>query len=354
MTPKERVLTAARHKEPDRVPLFYRDVPEVEERLKRDLDLKDREALLRYFAIDFRWVGPRYVGPPRKDEGTGNIRDLWGVEYKYVTAGVGAYWEPVAFPLLEVHDPAALEDYPWPRVDWFDFSELDTQLAEYRDYAIMTAPGDASPGVFAVVQNLLGMERALIDMLLNPEFYQRLIDKIMEFQLPFLEKLFTEARGRIDFLRIGDDFGGQQGLLFSPELWRRFMQPALRAVSALAKRHGALYYHHSCGAIHELVPLFIETGVDVLDPLQVKAQGMEPTKLKAEFGRRICFSGGVDEQELLIRGTPEEVREGVRSLLGTMAFGGGFFVGPTHNFQCDIPTENIVAMYETARSWKYY
>lgn len=353
MTPKERVLVAARHKEPDRVPLFYRDVPEIEERLKRDLDLKDREALLRYFSIDFRWVEPRYAGPPRRNKRTGNIRDIWGVEFKYVTAGVAAYWEPVAYPLLDVHDPAALEDYPWPRLEWFDFSGLDAQLAEYREYAVMTAPGDASPGVFEVIQNLLGIERALIDMLLNPEFYQRLIDNIMEFQLAFLEKLFTEARDRIDFLRIGDDYGGQQELLFSPHLWRRFLQPALRAVSALAKRHGALYYHHSCGAIHKLIPLFIETGVDVLDPLQVMARGMDPTKLKPEFGQQICFSGGVDEQERLVRGTPGEVREGVRSLLGTMAPGGGFFLGPTHNFQCDVPTENIVAMFETAESWKY-
>ena len=346
-------MTAARHKEPDRVPLFYRDVPEIEERLKRDLDLKDREAILQYFAIDFRWVEPRYVGPPRRDEGTGNIRDLWGVEYKYVTAGVGAYWEPVGIPLLEVHDPAALEDYRWPRVDWFDFSGLDTQLAEYRDYAIMTAPGDASPNLLLTIQNLLGMERALMDMLLNPEFYQRLIDKIVKFQLAFLERLFTEARGRIDFLRIGDDFGSQQGLLFSRELWRRFMQPALRAMDAIAKRHGALYYHHSCGAIRELIPLLIETGVDVLDPVQVKANGMDPAKLKAEFGRQVSFSGGVDEQELLSRGTPHEVREGVRSLLDVMAPGGGFFVGPTHNFQCDIPTENIVTLYEVAKTWKY-
>ena len=353
MTPKVRVLAAVRHEEPDRVPLFYRDVPEIEARLTRDLGLKDREALLRHFGIDFRWVEPRYCGPPRQNDETGHTQDIWGVEYKYVTAGDGGYWEPVAFPLSAVQDPAALEDYCWPRVDWFDFSGLDAQLEQYREFAVMTAPGNASASVLTIIQNLLGMERALMDMLLNPELFQRLIDKILEFYLAFLERFFTEARGRVDFLRIGDDFGSQQGLLFSRGLWRQFMQPALLALSAVAKRHGALYYHHSCGAIRELIPLLIETGADALDPLQVKANGMDPAKLKAEFGRQICFSGGVDEQELLSRGTPKEVRKGVRSLLEIMAPGGGFFVGPTHNFQCDIPTENIVALYQVAQDWKY-
>jgi uroporphyrinogen-III decarboxylase len=105
--------------------------------------------------------------------------------------------------------------------------------------------------------------------------------------------------------------------------------------------------------VRALIPAFIEAGVDVLDPVQVKAAGMVPAELKAEFGDRLCFSGGVDEQELLPRGTPAEVCQSVRELLDVMAAGGGYFVGPTHNFQADIPTRNIVAMYEAARNWTY-
>ena len=124
-------------------------------------------------------------------------------------------------------------------------------------------------------------------------------------------------------------------------------------MSRIAKAHGAYYYHHCCGAVRELIPLLIEAGVDVLDPIQVKAAGMEPAALKADFGERLCLSGGVDEQELLPNGTPAQVRAGVRALLDVMAPGGGYFVGPTHNFQSDIPTANIVAMYEAARAWRY-
>ncbi|MCX5637996.1 MAG: uroporphyrinogen-III decarboxylase, partial [Planctomycetota bacterium] len=159
------------------------------------------------------------------------------------------------------------------------------------------------------------------------------------------------AGGRIDFFRIGDDFGTQNSLVMSPRMFRDIIKPALKAMADTAKKYGAYYYHHSCGAVRELIPDLIETGVDVLDPIQVQAAGMVPTELKAEFGQKICFSGGVDEQRLLPNGSPEDVRKGVFQLLEDMARGGGFFIGPTHNFQADIPTANILAMYDAARQW---
>lgn len=331
------------------MPLFYRDVPQVDARLRRDLGLTTRDELLDLLQIDFRWVEPAYVGPPLKDETTGRIRDTWGVEYRWVEAGHGGQWEPIAFPLAAVSDPAVLDDYPWPEPDWFDFAAVAMQLDRYRDYAIMTAPGVASPGVLSTMQFLLGMERTLSDMLLNPEFFRALAERIQAFNVEFIERLYAVAGDRIDFFRIGEDFGTQRGLLFGKTQWHDLIRPSLVAMSSIAKRHGSYYYHHSCGAVRQLIPDLIDIGVDVLDPLQVKAAGMIPAELKAEFGHRICFSGGVDEQELLPRGTPAQVKEAVRELLDVMAPDGGYFMGPTHNFQADIPTENILAMYEAAR-----
>jgi len=341
-----------RHQEPDQVPLFYRDVPEVDQRLQKELGLKNRDELLSFFDIDFRWVEPRYVGPSLEC-GPGRIRDIWHVEYKYLQAGHGGYWNVVKPPLIDAEDLAALEDYPWPTVDQFDFSVLDEQLQQYQDYAIMTAPGYASPGPLTTMQNLLGIERAWTEMLINQKFYEKLLEKIQEFVLPFMEKFLAEAQDKIDFFRIGDDFGTQQGLLMRKEHWRKYIQPHLKPMNEIIKRHGAYYYHHSCGAIRDLIPDMIAIGLDVIDPVQVGAAAMIPAELKAQFGSRLCFSGGVDEQELLPKGTPQNVKKGVHKLLDDMARGGGFFVGPTHNFQADIPTENIIAMYEAARQWKY-
>ncbi len=164
MNHRERVLCAMRHEQPDRVPLFYRDVPEVEQRLRKDLGLETRDQLLDYFDIDFRWVAPEYIGPALMDEKTGIKRDIWGVEYRYTKfSKTDGYWNPVTNPLKDVQDPSDLADYPWPKLEWFDFSTLEAQCDTYKGYAIMTAPGFASPGILQCpIQPLISDERSLI------------------------------------------------------------------------------------------------------------------------------------------------------------------------------------------------
>ena len=355
MTHRERVLMALGLSEPDRVPFFYRDVPEVEARLLRDLGLQNTEALLEHLDIDFRWVAPEYTGPPLAGEDAGLQRDIWGVEYRYSRFSDGAgYWEVSRHPLADATDPGELKDYCWPSMDWFDFSALAGQAMACEEYAIMTSPGFASPSIFtSTILPLVGLEKCLIDIAMNPEFFRALVEHVLDFLRPFADRMLDAADGRIDFFRIGDDFGTQRSLLIGPTHWREFIQPGLRQLAEIAHSHGTHVYLHSCGAVRELIPDLIETGVDVLDPLQVKAAGMDPAELKRDYGEKLCFSGGVDEQELLPQGTPAEIKSAVHRLLDTMAPGGGFFVGPTHNFQDDIRTENIVAMYEAAGEWKY-
>jgi len=198
----------------------------------------------------------------------------------------------------------------------------------------------------------VGVEKALIDMAIHPAFFHALTQRIMDFLAPFVDRMLEAAGNRIDFFRVGDDYGTQKALLIGPRHWRTFIHPALKQLAGIAKGHGASFYLHSCGAVRELIPDLIETGVDVLDPLQVKATGMIPAELKRAYGEQICFCGGVDEQELLPRGTPEEIRAAVHQLLDTMCDRGGFFLGPTHNFQDDIPTENILAVYRAAKEWR--
>jgi len=354
MTPKERVLKALNHEEPDRVPFMYRDVPEVRERVKKDLGVTTDDELFEKLEIDFRWVGPGYIGPELELE-NGNKRDLWGVEWQFTKFSDGAgYWNEVDHPLKNAQTVEDLENYNWPQLDWYDFSKLEEQCDKYKNYAIMPLPGIASPGILqSPIQPLIGVERGLIEAYMNPEFLQKLIDKILEFQIPFIDKMLKSANGKIDFFRLGDDFGTQSGLLMDVAMWEEFIQPAFLKMAKVAQKYGAHYYQHSCGGIRDLIPSFIETGVEVLDPIQVKASRMVPSELKAEFGDILCFSGGVDEQDLLPHGTPEEVKTEVKKLLDDMARGGGFFMGPTHNFQDDIPTANILAMYEAGKVWKY-
>ncbi len=355
MNSKQRVLKAFNHEETDRVPFMYRDLPEVRERLKKDLGVITDDELFEYLEIDFRWVEPRYIGPKLELE-NGNKRDIWGVEWKYTKFSNDAgYWNEVDHPLKDAQTVENLENYNWPKLEWYDFSKLEDECDKYKEYAIMTSPGIASPGIFqSPIQPLIGVERSLMEPYMNSDFFKALVDKVLEFQIPFIEKMMQAAKGKIDFFRIGDDFGTQSGLLVDIPMWEEFIQPAFMKMADVAKKYGAHYYQHSCGSVRDLVPSFINSGVEVLDPVQVKAHRMIPTELKAEYGDKLCFSGGVDEQELLPNGTPKEVKEGVYKLLNDMARGGGFFMGPTHNFQDDIPTKNILAMYESGKTWKYY
>ena len=350
MTHKERVFCSLNHQDTDRVPFMYRDVPEVRSRLKNELNLATDEELFQYLDIDFRWVEPRYSGPSLLLL-NGNKKDIWGVEWKYTRFSESAgYWNPVFHPLAEATNIGELDNYNWPTIADWDFSEVGEDCNRNSEYAIMTAPGIASPGIFQFpVQTLIGVERSLTEPFINPDFFKKLIDKVLEFHVAFIDRFFSAAGGKIDFFRIGDDFGTQQGLLIDTDTWKTFFQPAFRAMADTAKKYGAHYYQHSCGSIRDLIPLFIETGVEVIDPLQVKANGMIPVELKNEFGNRITFSGGIDEQELLPLGSPEQVKQEVLRMIETMSPGGGYFLGPTHNFQDDIPTENIVAMYEAGK-----
>lgn len=350
MTHKERVLAALAHIETDRVPLMFRDVPSVRERLKRDLTVKTDDELFEAFDIDFRWVQPDYVGGKIITDGEYR-KDIWGTEWKFTKFSEdGGYWNEITHPLENITDLAALDDYPWPKASDWDFTNVEALCDKYAEYAIMTSPGIASPGIFqSPIQELLGAERSFIEPFINPEFFKKLIDKISEFHCSFIDAFFKAGNGKIDFFRIGDDFGTQQGLFFSPEMWEEWFLAPYQRMSNTAKQYGAHYYQHSCGSVRDLIPSFLKAGVDVLDPLQTRAARMIPEELKAEYGDVLVFSGGVDEQELLPHGTAQEVRDETKHLIEVMGKGGGFFLGPSHNFQEDIPTENILAMYEAAK-----
>ncbi|MFT3739468.1 MAG: uroporphyrinogen decarboxylase family protein [Breznakibacter sp.] len=354
MNHKERVLMAlSREGVPDRVPLFYWDVPEFGEKMMSKLGLKTRDELLEYLEVDFRWVEPKYVGPALVDKHKKAKKDIWGVGYSRVKKGEFEFWEATHFPLEGVTDIAVLEKYPWPTLNLFDFSSLDPQLEKYKDYAIMNAPGYSSPGLFRIVQRLLGRESFLDVMVYHPRFFNALTLKITEFYESFVNAMFDVAGNRIDFFRIADNFGSKDGLMIGADHWEYLCKPAFERFLATPHKNGAHFYMHSGGSVRKLLPEFISLGADVLDPIQTHATGMLPEGLKHDFGKLICFSGALDEEVLLRQGTPEKVKEGVKELLDVMAPEGGFFLGPSHKLKVETPVENVIAMYQAAKEWRY-
>ncbi len=353
MNHKERVLMALNKEQPDRVPFFYWDVPDFGEKMMKHLGFKTRDQLLDFLDVDFRWVEPKYIGPKLVNKKNKTKKDIWGVGYSKIKNGDFEYWSPDSFPFKGITDADLLEDYPWPTADLFDFSVLPKLIEKYKDYAIMSAPGYSSPGLFRIMQRLIGKDDFLDVMMFHPKFFQRMADKVTEFYTEFITRFFEHAGDKIDFIRIADDFGSDNGLKVSKEQWELYCHPAIEKFIKIPRELGVHFYMHSCGAVRKLLPEMISLGADVLDPIQTRADGMEPGGLKRDFGNYITFSGALDEEMLLRQGTPETVKKGVKQLLDAMAPGGGFFLGPSHKLKVETPVENVVAMYEAAKEWHY-
>ena len=193
-----------------------------------------------------------------------------------------------------------------------------------------------------------GMETALMNMLANPEIYQAVDEKIVNFYLRANEIFFEATKWKLDAVLIGNDMGSQRGLMLSPQCVRDFVIPGCRKLVEQAHSYGLKVIYHSCGSIVDVIPDLIEAGVDVVHPIQALAAGMEPENLKERFGGRISFCGGVDTQDLLVNGTPQMVREKVRELRGI--FPTGLVISPSHEaVMQDVPPANIHALFEEAQ-----
>ncbi len=192
-----------------------------------------------------------------------------------------------------------------------------------------------------------GMETAFMNMVANPELYEAVDAKILDFYLR-ANKIFYEAtKGKLDAVLIGNDMGSQRSLMLSPEMVRRFVIPGMKKLVEQAHSYGLKVIYHSCGSIAEVIPDIIEAGVDIIHPIQANAVGMEPDALKAMYGDRVSFCGGVDTQDLLVNGSVDDVKAKVNELRSI--FPTGLIISPSHEaILPDVPPANIKAMFDAA------
>ena len=190
-----------------------------------------------------------------------------------------------------------------------------------------------------------GMEAILLDVILNPAFVQELLERLTEYILETMRRVLE--KGAFEGIALSDDYGSQRGMLISPGQWRSLMKPCLARIYGLAKRHGLTVFHHSCGNIVPIIGDLIELGLDILHPIQPEA--MDVFLLKKEFGKDLTFCGGVSTQNLLVTGTPDQVRREVQRLKRELGRGGGYILEPGITLQADVPRENLIALIDEAR-----
>ena len=381
MNSSERVSMALKHQEPDRIPFdlggtglttlhvdAYRHLrehlalPPVEPRIMAMAEQLAHvdEDMSQRLQTDCRLVVPGNASDFEfvfRDEGDYEAyTDEWGIGWRKPKAG-GFYYDMYHHPLAAATSLDEFKAHPFPNpVDERRLCGLRQQAeAAAREGKSVVLAGPC-PGIAEVTSWLRGYEAYYTDLALNQDMVAYMLDRMVEFKCAYWEKALEMVGDLVDVVVEADDMAGQQSLLQSPRTYRSLIKPRHQRLFRFIKDQAAVkVFFHSCGAIRPLLADLIDAGIDILNPVQISAAGMDLGELKAEFGRDLVFwGGGVDTQGVLGSGTPELVREDVRRNVETLAPGGGFVFATVHDIQADVPPGNIMAMWETLQEYGSY
>lgn len=382
-TSRDRVNLSLNHRQPDRTPVDFLATPEIWDKLaayyKIPLTPEDdsnffspvRRQIMKNLQVDCAVISyDMFYAPPddviadgwhvdwwrslarstparmwRQVSPEGIFKDIWGHSCRIVRTENGAYEEFDRYPLAEAQSVADVQKYPWPKPEYWDFSQIKDALGVLKtdnDYQVRFRVGS----VFEYAWQLRGMERFMIDMATEPEIPEAIMTSLSDILVSILESALENAAEMIDMVYFYDDVGSQENLLVSKRMWQRLIKPHHDRLIAVIKKFGKKVMYHTDGAVRALIPDFIAMGVDVLNPIQPTAKDLAPEILKQEFGDRLSFHGGIDIVETLPKGTPESVRKEVTERIRILSENGGYIMCSSHHIQSDTPVENVVAMYE--------
>ena len=309
--------------------------PATTELYAKALGLRTQQDLHDYFDDDCRWISPEWGAYKHPDN-----KPMWDVLNGAPRRSLG---QPGFF--ADSTDPADVERFAWPDPDYLDFSECLARIRAASDKAVLSGMWCS---FFHVACDLFGMENYFVKMYTDPAVVEAVTDRIVGFYLEANERFLIQAGETFDTLFIGNDFGSQQDLLISVELFKQFVLPGFEKFIDQAKRYNKKLLLHSCGAIDKAIPLLLDAGVDALHPLQARAAGMDAASLAKKYKGRVAFVGGVDTQELLVNASPNQVKEEVRRLVDRL--GPHLVVSPSHEALLpNVPLVNVEAMFEAVR-----
>jgi uroporphyrinogen decarboxylase len=373
MKPRERVLTALDHRESDRVPIDLGSCGPTGihilayQRLLKVLGIEEEikiwdvigqlaqpsETVLELVGADVRGirVGGSVYDPDVFSQT--ELIDHWGIIWRRPEGGT--CFHIAEYPLRNAtrHD---LEDYPWPdgtRADLVIFlAEKARYLCEETSYAVL---GEFSGHVFERAQMVRGFDRFLLDLVTDRSFAEGLMDRILAIETDIVSTFLDAVGPFIDIIAFKDDIGMQAGPVISPAMFRDMVKPRLgKLVEVIRSKTRAKVWFHSCGSVYYAIPDLLDIGIDILNPVQVMARDMDTARLKRQFGNNLCFWGGVDTQQVLPFGPPEDVKSEVKRRVSDLAPGGGYVLASVHNIEADVPGENIWAMYQAAQQYGHY
>jgi len=356
MTSKERVLITLARRSADRVPINYEANGGIDGRLKAHFGLKpdDHEGLRDLLGVDFRGVDAPYVGPRLHQDipERGVSVDIWGIHRRWVEHGNGGYWDYCDFPLRDA-DEETVARWPMPSPDDHDYRGIRDACGRQQRYAVHV--GGAGLGCIINTAGFLrGMEQVLVDLALDEPAGLLLMDRFLDVQFEVARRVLEAAKGGVDFMWIGEDLGSQYAPLIGMDLLKRHILPRHQRFFDLAKAYKLPVMMHTCGSSSWAYGEYVKMGLAAVDTLQPEAANMSPAYLKKTFGDRLAFHGCISTGGPVAFGTVADTVRNCRETLDTMMPGGGYCFAPTHALQDNSPTENVVAMYETARKYGKY
>lgn len=355
MTAKERVLKTFHHEKTDRVTIGYETNGAVHMRVARALGIHDgnMELVLQALGVDYRGVGAPYKGPALFKTLPDRMTDaVDGYNTRWVEHETGGYWDFCDFPLANADDDT-IANFPVPNPDDFDYTSVEQQIAMNQDYAIYV--GNAGiPDIINSTGRIMGMEDTLVNLKMEHEATLHFLHRRMNMHLCVLERILERNRGKIDFMWLGEDLGTQHTPMISLEMYRKTFRPIHQKFVDLAKTYNLPVIIHTCGSSSWVYEDFIAMGINAVDTLQPEATNMSPKYLKEHFGGRLSFRGCISTAGALAYGTVDDIKADVVNTLQIMMDGYGYHFAPTHAIQDNTPTENVIAMYQTAHQFGVY
>ena len=403
MTSRERVITALRHEEPDRVPIDFGAtrvtgiMAMAYNRLKEHLGIAGSKTkmydLMQQLALPEREVIERLGGdvvqiirsrpfanipilkwkdgelpdgtpcevpidfnPVLTDDGTLQIRENGKVlAHKPATA---IYYELADFSLQNSETMEDIETYEFPDITAEELDFVKEQVSYWKRNSEFALMGTFGTTIYEQgAQKVFGFQNFMENLILRRDLIERWMDIQMQGVIKFLDIYLDAVGDDIDIIQFNEDLGAQAGPQISPQLFREILKPRYEKIFEFVKQKKShlFIFLHSCGSVRDLIPDFIDVGVDVLNPIQTSAKGMDPMELKREFGKNLAFwGGGIDTQNVFPFGTAEDVKKQVRERLRIFAPGGGYVFNQIHNIQADVPAENIAAMFDAALEFGKY
>lgn len=382
MNSRERVQAALNHQEPDQIPfdvggtpmsgihhVAYRNLREYLGLPETDIQISDaiqqlatlHEDFTDRLKVDVHNIAPRSSAAYNlayRDEGAYTAyTDEWGIGWRMPKKG-GLYYDMYDWPLARYDTIEEIKkNYRWPDpADPNRFKGLREKALTAIDQGQAVVIGSISAGVSEMHAWTRGFEKYFTDFYLYPAVAEYIMDTVVELKMVFWEKALAEVGDLVDVVIEADDLAGQKNLFFHPDQYRQYIKPRhTKLFQFIKSKTSAKLFYHCDGALMPILWDLIESGIDILNPVQKSAAGIDYVALKKEYGRDLVFWGaGVDTQRVFDEGAPEEVRADVKENIEVMAPGGGFIFTTIHNTQATVPPENFMAMWETLQEYGRY